>query len=154
MIDYLEELLQEETLELPSVEGRRSPKEEEKEGETAERKGVAVSLAMSDLQRALQQGSLAAEGASIAADLQGEWQVVGLPRSDIRLAADVRMERSDSLYETLHHAARAAQFIGEAAAPERILSVSAAMPSGLDIAAVDRAVERDARRYDSGFSLY
>ncbi len=152
MIDYLEEILrEEEVLELPAVEGGQPPKQEEESLEAAEPKSAAEGTA---LQTALRQAHLSGETPAVATVLQEELQAAKLSYLDIHLAQSAPVQQVRSLYDSLHHATRATQFLGETEAPERVLRVSEATSDGWDIAAVDRAVERDARRYDSGFSLY
>lgn len=155
MIDYLEELLQDEdTLGIPYLASGCKLRLQESMDEPEIQIGQAEVTESSAIQKTLKQQEPTWNERSVADDLQEKFQVGSLSYGDVQFEPSAAPTWNHSLYESLHHAARAAQFTGEGQTHERIIAVPTPPQKNLDLADIDRAVERDARRYDSGFSLY
>ncbi|MBP3318614.1 MAG: hypothetical protein J6K94_01285 [Ruminiclostridium sp.] len=143
MIDYLEDLLEEETaVELPGdlvVPGgpRSGPSWEEDEAPL--RTGRSLKGDAPEEEIVLQEGEPLA-----SADRPSWVEGTELPRTG---AAE--------LLTALTRTARTAGMVRQQGSPLTV-TLTGETPQGgsLDLATLDRAVQRDARRYDGGFPLY
>ncbi len=167
MIDYLEAILDEETEEsLPRQKGRRGFVFGRKK-RAEEKMPLATDAASAR--------SVALDGTTVAAQGEMDQEVAG---TDDRMAAPhglgMKAQQKFSpvpldwtagqasnmtpsqLYEALGHATRLSRTALHSGTPlPTVLTVeSTTGEKNQDWEALDRAVQRDARRYDGGFSLY
>lgn len=166
MIDYLEALLDEETKEtLPHPKrrrkmalGRKSLAEEEKSASTdaAPARTVAldetVATALGEIEQEADTGYMisALHGPGMAAQQNA-------PSDSLNWTTRQTGGMTPSqLYEALGRTARLSRtaFSGSSPPPTVLTVESTTGEKNQDWEALDRAVQRDARRYDGGFSLY
>lgn len=159
MIDYLAAVLGEVQAELEGLAPRRvvlgrraAPEAQGAEDEAGEKKESLLSPA-AEVEKVLWLEEGAEGEAPVLAALDRAEETAATASG--WTAAGGREEDGGVLYRSLRKAARVAQVAEGGREPVTVaLPAGTAESAGGDWSGLDRAVERDARRYDGGFPLY